>query len=159
MAEYGPFGGHGGNEFDDATIANMDQLEIGEITIRADSGRFINSIEILYRNPHTGELVPSDHHGGPGGTENPPIVLNPGEYIVEISGRETQFVDSLTLQTNQGRTFGRFGGLGGTNDYDAPSRQEMNAGNEVFAFFGRSGEFLDAIGIHTRPRQLFLEDQ
>ena len=151
MANYGPFGGEGGYEFDDATIANMDQLEIGEITIR--SGRFIESIEILYRNPHTGELVQSDHHGGPGGTEDPHIILSPGEYIVEIRGRTGQFVDSLTLQTNQGRTFGRFGGLGGSADYDAPSQQEMNAGNEVFAFFGRSGEYLDAVGIHTRPRQ------
>ncbi len=95
MADYGPFGGHGGYEFDDATIANMDQLEIGEITIR--SGRFIESIEILYRNPHTGELVQSDHHGGPGGTEDPHIILNPGEYIVEILHSSVDQANTLML--------------------------------------------------------------
>lgn len=37
MAEYGPFVGGGGANFDDPAIVNMDQLEIGVIRIRADS--------------------------------------------------------------------------------------------------------------------------
>ena len=149
MADYGPFGGNGGGAFDDASIVNMDQLEIREIVIR--SGDYIDSIEFLYHNRVTDELLPSPHHGGNGGGENR-IILNPGEYIVEIRGRTGKYVDALTLQTNQGRVFGRFGGTGGGPDYDAPSQQEMEAGHEVFAFFGRSGQYLDAIGIHTRSR-------
>lgn len=155
MAEYGPFVGGGGANFDDSAIVNMDQLEIGVIRIRADSRRFINSIEVLYRNPHTGLLVQGARHGGQGGTEHEPIVLNPGEHIVELQGGAGQFVDSLTLETNQGRTFGRFGGPGGTNNaYEVPPRQEINDGAEVFGFVDRSGTLLDAIGIKTRPRRV-----
>jgi hypothetical protein len=149
MTDYGPFGGPGGGAFDDATIVNMDQLEIREIVIR--HGALIDSIEFVYHNRVTDALVSSDHHGGTGGAEDR-IILNPGEYIVEVRGRTGNLVNSLTLQTNQNRTIGRYGGLGGDPDYDAPSQQEQVASNEVFAFFGSSGQFLDAIGIHTRTR-------
>lgn len=168
MADYGPFGGSGGGVFDDndptlsnilisLNIPNLDHLAISEI--RINSGKFIDSIELVYRDSH-GIPHSSGRHGGTGGTAQPPIFLARGEYITEIRGRTGQFVDSLTLQTNQGRIFPnpldnpglvRFGGSGGTADYDAPNQQEQTAGHEVFAFWGRATEYLDAIAIHTRP--------
>jgi hypothetical protein len=68
------------------------------------------AVQVLYRSPTTGQLVLGDRHGGDAGDETI-IALNAGEFITEISGRSGQFLDSLTIRTNQGRHFGRFGGL------------------------------------------------
>jgi hypothetical protein len=149
MPDHGPVGGGGGSDFDDSTIGDMDQLEIIQIRVRAENSRFVNSIEVLYRNRLTGEHVQGDHHGGQGGTEHPPVTLEAGEFITEIEGGAGQFVDSLTFRTNL-RFVGRFGGEGG-HPYHLPE-SPIVSDTEVFAFFGRSGTLIDAIGIKTRPR-------
>ncbi len=147
MADYGPVGGNGGGPFDDEALAQG--LEIRNVLVWF--GAYIDAIQIQYENPMTRELTWSPRHGGTGTSKLAMITLKPDEFITEISGRTGRFVDSLTLNTTLFR-YGRYGGLGGENDYEFPD-PEPEQPEEVFAFFGKSGAYLDAVGIHTRPRQ------
>jgi hypothetical protein len=76
--------------------------------------------------------------------------MRSGEFITEISGRSGEFLDSLTIETNQGVRVG-FGGPGGgpVEGYEIPP--ETVGQQEVVAFFGASGDLIDRLGIHTRP--------
>ncbi len=144
MTDFGPNGGPGGTPFDDIA---PNQMEIGELLI--GSGLFIDQLQVIYRNTTNGHVVSGPAHGGNGGQQTV-ITLHAGEFITEINGRTGSFVDSLLLKTNQGRIFSNLGGDGGPN----PFRFHLGfgSGEEIFGFFGRSGQFLDAIGVHTRPR-------
>ena len=61
MADHGPAGGAGGNPFDEVAPAGS---EIGALIIR--SGRFVDAIQVLWRNASTGQLTLGDQHGGNG---------------------------------------------------------------------------------------------
>ena len=147
MADYGPAGGNGGDEFDDKDLAPGSEIRMVFVWY----GDYIDAIQVLYEDPTTRMLQLSDRHGGTGGSKLAMITLKPDEFITEISGRTGGLVDSLTLDTTLFR-YGRYGGLGGENDYEFPD-PEPEQPEEVFAFFGRSGSRLDAVGIHTRSRQ------
>jgi hypothetical protein len=121
-------------------------MEIGGISLR--SGLYVDQLQILYRNPSTGQLAFGPTHGGGGGGPSS-FALNPGEFITQVSGRAGKYVDAITFLTNEGRSFGPFGGGGGA-PYRFPDQLQPNV--EVFGFFGRSGLYLDAIGFHTRQR-------
>jgi hypothetical protein len=121
-------------------------MEIGALHIRW--GWFIDQLQVVYRNPTNGHVVSGPVHGGNGG-QLTVITLNAGEFIAEINGRTGSFVDSLLVKTNQGRIFSNLGGDGGPNPFRF--HLGVGSGEEIFGFFGRSGQFLDAIGVHTRP--------
>ncbi len=144
MTDFGPAGSLGGTPFNDVA---PNQMEIGKLNIR--SGLYIDQLQVIYRNPTNGEIALGPVHGGNGG-QLTVITLNAGEFITEINGRTGNFVDSLTLKTNQGRIFSNLGGDGGLNPFRF--HLDLGSGEEIFAFFGRSGQFLDAIGVHTRSR-------
>lgn len=148
MPDFGPTGGPGGSAFEDEAPPGM---EIGALIIRSGGPRnVVIAIQVLYRNSSTGQLLLGDQHGGGGGDQTI-IALNGGEFVAEISGRSGQFLDSLTVETSQGRRFGRFGGLGGSSDYEFPDPL-VGGPQEIFGFFGSSGTLVDAIGVRTRPR-------
>jgi hypothetical protein len=129
-------------------------MEIAGIFIR--SGWYIDQMQVLYRKPATGQLVLGPTHGGNGGGQNS-FVLNPGEFINEVSGRSGSYLDSITFRTNQGRRFpswGRYGGTGGGLDYQFPDPPEADV--ELYGLFGRSGDYVDALGFHFRQRPVNL---
>jgi hypothetical protein len=143
MTDYGPAGGNGGSAFDDENLSQGLQIR----TVYVWYGDYIDAIQVQYEDPATRMLKLSDRHGGYGATKLAIIMLQPDEFITGISGRTGKFVDSLTLATTLVR-YPRYGGSGGDNYYNYPDQPE-----EVFAFSGRSGSYLDAVGIHTRPLQ------
>ncbi len=150
MPDFGPVGGTGGKPFDD--IPPSSQMEIGGVLIR--SGSYLDQLQLIYRDPSSGQLVLGQAHGGNGGQPSG-FVLNPGEYLTGVSGRTGSYVDSITFQTSQGRTFGRFGGGGGGTDYQLPAPTQANL--ELFGFYGRSGAYVDSIGCHTRQRRPLID--
>jgi hypothetical protein len=85
-------------------------------------------------------------HGGPGGTLND-IALQRGEFVKTIRGKYGALVDSMTIVTNF-RTYGPFGGTGGSNDYS----YSAPVGSEIIGFTGRSGALLDAVGVMITTR-------
>jgi hypothetical protein len=146
MADYGPVGGPGGGAFDDLTDLglNASTMRIAGLIIR--SGQFVEGITPIYLDGDGQLALPN--HGGDGGLEMR-LGLRPNEFITEISGRSGEFLDSLTLETNLGARIG-FGGPGGgpVEGYELPP--DTDGQQEVVAFFGGSGQFIDRLGIHTR---------
>jgi disease resistance protein RPM1 len=87
------------------------------------------------------------------------IQFGPFEFLVEISGTtgpyvcaENDVVTSLMLVTNV-RSYGPYGSGGGT-----PFSTSVQANGSIVGFFGRSGRFLNAIGVYVNPNRLALAE-
>jgi hypothetical protein len=137
----GPSGVTGGVIFNDlnfVTPSTLDGRRVVELRVR--SGDFIDAIQVVYQTS-SGQIIETDRHGGPGGVADV-FKFDPDEYIVEIKGKYGAYVDSLEMKTSKGR-IKRWGGNGGVVDYIyiAP------AGHIIQGFFGRSGAFVDNIGV------------
>jgi len=133
-------GGGGGSSFADAGIPS----EARVVEVYVSSGDFIDSIQMNYELPD-GRTTMGPRHGGPGGRQNT-FRLDSDEYITGISGRYAKYIDSIRIQTNK-RTSPTYGGSGGERDYriDVPNQ------SQAVGFTGRSGNFLDAIGLMSMP--------
>ena len=156
----GPSGGYGGGPFDGGdfnylrsafslpypTIAG--NVQIAHVTVF--SGDYIDSIQVTYA-PSPGITGQPGKHGGDGGSRRD-LLLQPGEYITEVSGRYGDYVDSLTIRTGGSRSQTmKWGGRGGSQSFDywAPP------GSQIVGFWGRSGDYIDAIGVlMTTPYSL-----
>ena len=149
MADFGPVGGMGGAAFDDLNQLGLIPSTTRIIGLIVRSGAYIDSINPIFVVGDGNIALPK--HGGDGGSEHR-IGMKPGEFITEISGRSGAFVDSLTIETSLGRRLG-FGGPGGgpVAGYEMPPEEDGR--QEVVAFFGGSGVYLDRVGIHTRPHR------
>jgi hypothetical protein len=128
-------GGNGGNPFMDETPQDARITEI-----RVFAGIFIDGIQAVYALPN-GRLFEGVVHGNRGGAPNV-FRLERDEYVIGLSGRCGQYLDSLQIMTNR-RTSPRYGGPGGKRDY----RVEVDSGYQAIGFLGRSGKYLDAIGL------------
>jgi hypothetical protein len=130
------FGGRGGSVFSDSDIPLG--ARISEVRVRA--GRNIDSIQAVY-TLQDGRLFEGPTHGGRGG-RSMVFRLERDEYIIGLSGRCGNYIDSLSIRTNK-RTSSIFGGSGGSSDF----RIDVPAGYQAIGFVGRSGDYLDAIGL------------
>jgi hypothetical protein len=108
--------------------------------IRVQGARFIDGIQAVYALPD-GSVFEGPYHGGRGGNSNV-FRLEDDEYIIGISGRFGDYLDSIRIHTNL-RTSPQFGGSGGRQDF----RIDVPTGNQAVALFGRSGRYLDALGL------------
>ena len=88
-----------------------------------------------------GRTVEGPQHGGTGGRPTS-FTLDPDEFIIGVSGRYGDRIDSLQFITNK-RMSEMFGGSGGTWDY----RLDVPSGSQAVGFVGRSGALVDAIGL------------
>jgi hypothetical protein len=150
MPDFGPTRADGGSPFED--MAPPGTRIAGLFINHGGSRNIIIGIQLIYVNTTNGGLTFGEQHGGVEGTQAR-IGLQAGEFFTQISGRFGRFVDSLTIETSGGPngpqrypSEGRFGGLGGTEDYEFP---EVN-GQEIIGFLGKSGTLIDAIGVRTR---------
>jgi hypothetical protein len=133
-------GGRGGSSFSDKDIPRG--ARISEVRVR--SGRNIDGIQAIYLLPD-GRTSEGPFHGGRGGSSNS-FVLDSDEYIVGVSGRYGDYMDSLQIHTNK-RSSPVYGGSGGNRDF----RLDVPGSNQVIGFSGRSGNYLDAIGLNYTP--------
>jgi hypothetical protein len=131
----GTAGGPGGSPFADRPPA-PDAL-IAAVMVR--SGNWIDAVQILYQTPD-GNRTPSAPHGGTGGGPGV-FALEPDERITAISGRHGHYVHSIRIHTNK-RVSREYGTATG-----APYRIDVPPGRTMVGFVGRSGVYLDAIGI------------
>jgi hypothetical protein len=122
----------------------MPQSGTRVLEVRIRSGDHVDSVQMVFILAD-GRSVTSPRHGGSGGGLSV-FRLNPGEYIMGLSGRYGDYVDSIQIHTNQ-RTSPLFGGRGGARDFQI----EVPAGNQVVGFTGRAGDYLDAIGMIFVP--------
>ncbi|KAH9319127.1 hypothetical protein KI387_020896 [Taxus chinensis] len=136
----GPWGGRGGNPWDDGVYSGIRQIVVG-------FGSAIDNIKLEYvRN---GQSVCSARHGGTGGSKTETVRFDyPNEILMSISGHygniapsKPMAVKSLTFHTNR-KKYGPFGEEKGTS-FSTPS-----TACKILGFHGRSGWYLDAIGVH-----------
>ena len=135
-------GGEGGESFRD-----MAEGRLRAIKIRA--GDYVDSISCAWTED--GTTTDGVVHGGEGGEENM-TRLDADEYIEKVSGvvldeGGLKIIASLTIKTNK-RTLGPYGQANQAKAFHL----EAPKGEEICGFRGRSGQYLDAIGIVTRPR-------
>lgn len=139
------WGGQGGNPWDDGVYSGIRQISIAY-------GDAVDSITFQY--DRNGNSIWSARHGGLGGTKKQTIQFDyPDEFLTSISGYYGYFgpgkplaVRSLTFHTNSGK-YGPYGQEQGTF-FSTPT-----SGRKIMGFHGRSGWYLDAIGV-----QLIVED-
>ncbi|KAL3505336.1 hypothetical protein ACH5RR_035177 [Cinchona calisaya] len=139
----GPWGGDGGKPWDDGVFTGIKQIILTKT-------EYICSIEIEY--DRNGQSVWSVKHGGNGGqTANRVKLEYPHEVLTRISGyydsvnkeQGTMVIKSLTFHTTR-RKCGPFGEELG--NYFSSTTTE----GKVVGFHGRSGMYLDAVGVHMQ---------
>lgn len=136
MAETPIAGGGGGSGFSDREAPLG--ARISEVRVRASD--LIDAVQVIYLLPD-GRSADGARHGGAGGRDFI-FRLDSDEYVIGLSGRYGDNIDSLLIHTNK-RTSQLFGGRGG----DRAFRVGVPAGNQAVGFAGRAGDYLDAIGL------------
>lgn len=148
--DIGPWGGEGGQPWDDGVHAGVRKIHLTR------SGEAICSIQIEY--DRNGQPVWAAQHGAGNEACTHLIKFNyPHEVLTCISGyydalfgdRRKMVVKSLSFQTNRAR-YGPYGKEIGTHFSSAKTE------GKVIGFHGQSAQFLDAIGVHM---QCFLADE
>ncbi|KAL8153919.1 hypothetical protein V2J09_011679 [Rumex salicifolius] len=139
----GPWGGDGGKPWDDGVYTGIRQIFL----TRSEG---LCSIQIEY--DRNGQSVWSIKHGGNSGTITHRIKLEyPHEVLTCVSGYygstskddHTKVIRSLTFYTSRGK-FGPFGEEIGTFFTSTKTQ------GKVVGFHGRSGMYMDAIGVHMQ---------
>ncbi|KAL5757311.1 hypothetical protein ACOSP7_019922 [Xanthoceras sorbifolium] len=144
--EVGPWGGNKGKSWDHGVFGGLNQIEV-----HVGNG-VIHAIRCRYQN-RDDKPVLSKLQGGGGASTIYKIELDPHcscEYLIGITGFYgavdgnccQEVVRSISFYTNKGK-HGPFGSETGTF-FSSPV---SNA--KVVGFHGRSGEYLDAIGVHV----------
>jgi hypothetical protein len=123
--------------------------DIQVVSVLQDSS--IRCLSVVYRDrPASAKSVQSGYcHPPPGNLSfngGVGITLDPDEYIVGISGRYGDHIDSLRIYTNK-KNSPVLGGTGGSVDFGYTAPQ----GQMIVGFFGRAGDNLDAIGVLYAP--------
>ena len=142
----GPFGGNGGEEFNDLIQLNpavtlRSGIVIQEINVRA--GDYVDSIQVTYHfsNNTTRSL---DRRGGTGGSFSK-ITLEEDEVLVKVEGKiNGQLIGQLifTSRRTNGdeRKHGPYGNTGTT---------PFSTEGLIMAFSGRSCGTLDSLGVYS----------
>ncbi|CAI9777858.1 unnamed protein product [Fraxinus pennsylvanica] len=139
---YGPWGGNGGNLFDDGVYDGIRQINLS-LNVR------IVSLRVCYEQ--NGQSVWGSKNGGNGGFKSDKIVLDyPSEILTHITGyykptmiMGPEVIKSLTFHTTKGK-YGPYGEEEGK--YFSTNLKERSM---IVGFHGRKGLFIDAIGVHV----------
>ena len=144
LMKVGPWGGTGGNPWDDGGHTG-----IRSVTLSYDH-RCVVSIAVEY--DRSGLAVPGERHGGAGGNHTTQIKLSfPDEHLTAVSGRYgavapggSPVIRSLAFRTERA-AYGPFGAAEGT-----PFEFAVEGG-VIVGLCGRSGWQLDAVGMYVTP--------
>jgi Domain of unknown function (DUF1929) len=131
-------GGDGGSAFIDRMLPDE---RVVDAVICYRPGAFVQSVQLRtnvgWRAKH--------------GTDSPSATcetarLADGEYITELFGAAGDYVNAIGFATSTGRAVGPLGGPGGTG-----FSQSAAANGRFTGWYGRSGGWLDKIGLMTPP--------
>jgi hypothetical protein len=145
LSTEGPSGGDGGVEFEERALPapglTLPAFGTRVRDVRICSGVFVDSIQLTWR-VGTGAVTGVRHGGGGGRCRT--HTLADDERIVSISGRYGRVVDSIVITTNRRRAVPIVaGGAGGA----APFAYSVPSDGSITALIGRSGDYVDAVGI------------
>ena len=136
------YGGKGGIPWDDFEECPNSTVE-GVHSITVYHGDQIDGLQVTYRLAD-GTLHPARLHGRRSGRFQNSFQLAPGEKIVRVEGKTNNvLVDRLSFVTRSEagseNTYGPYGITGDT---------AFAVEGDIVGFFGRSGDLLDALGVH-----------
>ncbi|KAF9686777.1 hypothetical protein SADUNF_Sadunf02G0025000 [Salix dunnii] len=138
---YGPWGGNGGNIFDDRVYTGVREVHLT---------RYGGVVSIRACYDLNGQALWGNKNGGSGGIRVDKIAFDyPSEILTHITGyygstilRGPTVVKSLTFFTNK-RKYGPFG------DEQGISFSSGSNNGVIVGFHGRKGWFIDSIGVHV----------
>jgi Jacalin-like lectin domain len=148
----GPSGGAGGRFFDDIPDQHLDIPTVSIVRVEVHYGKTLDSLSVTYQS--AGLTAGPFRHGGPGGPNAGNFVVQPGERLVRVEGwvhifsgtAELNGVKLTVLRPNgTHRNSGVLGNVDGSYFIYVPPPP-----SEIATFFGRQGNFLDALGIYVR---------
>ncbi|KAL6597402.1 hypothetical protein ACP70R_046842 [Stipagrostis hirtigluma subsp. patula] len=158
----GTWGGSGGEPFYMPDDLNVRRLR--RISLR-------HSDDVIHQLAYEYEISLAGHVGlskmaSPGGLPHPfvykgvrathkQILLDEDEHVTAVEGMIGHLahvpdvaITSLTFRTNTGRTYGPYGSKSSSGtSFSVPAAN----GACIVGFWGRSGRFLDAIGVYIKP--------
>jgi hypothetical protein len=130
-------GGKGGKPFHETIPSSAVQV----VGVNVWGGKFIDAIQFIWKNAQ-GERIEGEKWGGGGGTQCIQLELKDDQYIKSITGKYGRNIDKLVIERSDGSKATCGGGGGQTAfEFIAPE------GKAIWGVFGRSGNFLDAIGV------------
>lgn len=131
-------GGGGGSDWSDID-ACLGQQVIG---FRVVARRVIDGVQFLYPPTKMGPLQLTGWAPKQGSRADPTaeVRLAPGDYIVQVDYRGGDQIDSLSFKTQQGKTYGPYGGTGGT-----PGSYKVTSGEALGCMTGRAGSAIDQL--------------
>ena len=100
------------------------------------AGAYIDHLAVVYSNDAIGS------HGGDGGGQTETVGFTPEDRLVAIFGSYGTYLNSISFYTSTGKVYGPYGGSGGLQ-----FRVQAPDGYEIVNFFGRSGSYIDSLGV------------
>ncbi|TVU25384.1 hypothetical protein EJB05_27878 [Eragrostis curvula] len=143
VEKMGPWGGNSGGSWD----IKVAPQRLESVTIC--SGTIIDALAFSYWD-RNGRRHATEFWGGTGGSAHT-IHLGTSEFLLEVSGTVGPFfsitdaITSLKFVTNL-RSYGPFGVRKGS-----PFCTQVKKDNSIVGFFGRSGVYLQVIGVYICP--------
>ncbi|KAL9172618.1 hypothetical protein ABFS82_03G059200 [Erythranthe guttata] len=145
----GPWGGLEGREFDDGVFAEIKKVHVHE----CGDTNAISAVQFLYVKKD-GTTIWSPMHGCLGGdvVKKIEIDVDGGEYLVGIEGfhgpiegitGDISVMRSITFHTNKFK----YGPLG--SEIGKFFTSSKGCDGKIVGFFGKSGAYLSAIGVHN----------
>ncbi len=131
------YGKTGGTYFQDPATQVLTSVKIS-------AGDQINSIQGISNSGDLGLPV----HGVNGATSST-VTWSADEYLVRIYGTYGKsYVDQISFVTNKGRILGPYGsGISSTPKKSTKFDYTVPKGNAIAGFVGRSGDFINALGV------------
>lgn len=123
-------GGGGGGAWSDSAQC-QDQYVTG---FRVSAGKRVDAVQFLYANKKWASV----HGSMKNYSAN--VTLAPGEYIVRVNYRSGGSMDAVGFVTNKGRTYGPYGGGGGSAGV-----YNVTPGEKLGCMTGRSGKEVDQL--------------
>jgi hypothetical protein len=126
-------GGSGGSPWDDGPACQNQPITGWNIWF----GSQVDGVQFGYGNDgYSGAFVAA--HGHSAGPPKASLALSPGEWVMRVDYRSGSMMNQIAFFTNLGRTFGPYGGNGGTAASYSPT-----PGEKVGCMSGRSGSSMD----------------
>jgi hypothetical protein len=133
-------GGNGGSPFIDQNIPSG--ARVLEILISA--GGQVDSLQMTYEVENR-RVVQGIRHGSPGWNPDS-FRLDSDEYVTGISGSYGQQIESMRIHTNK-----RASPIYGRPGWNREFRIDVPSGYQAVGFAGRSGSYINAIGLIYAP--------
>ena len=129
------FGGTSGSYFDD----HYDDIT-GIVGMQIRAGSIVDSIQVTYRL-RDGSNFAAPMHGDTGGSEYSFTLAN-GEKLTRMEGMtDGMYINTLTFYSNLNNVYGPYGILSTQTQFYVDAE-------EIVAFFGHYGLFLNGIGVY-----------